>query len=297
MNQSYELTIRDALECCSSPLGLHEPDDSAAPYGSPYGREAAVDPRALQLPAPPAYKPPARFVYNPQDPPSAYSPLRRLQDLTSMVSHPNLALPAKDLPARRGDVRTPGADFRCAVSHASPVLSGGAAGIRLAGQDLGRGACFAPPSPDYSLEFSSPVPNGYLHFESTLFENGERRDEEEEGGTAHFKQGPKSAGGRSGSDRSSFRVACAVDAQERSAPNRTARDGAELSVPKQRSAYPGGGAGLLGASEEDVKAPPFGKSPSGFQNGVPNPSQRAAGPRDNSPDDRQTNTVSVRQHL
>jgi hypothetical protein len=38
---------------------------------------------------------------------------------------------------------------------------------------------FSPVSSD-SLERCSPIPNGYLHFESTLFDSGDREDEEDE---------------------------------------------------------------------------------------------------------------------
>ena len=45
-------------------------------------------------------------------------------------------------------------------------------------QDLDKNG-FSPHSPD-SLEPCSPIPNGYLHFESTLFDNGDAKEEEDD---------------------------------------------------------------------------------------------------------------------
>ncbi|KAG5843239.1 hypothetical protein ANANG_G00148630 [Anguilla anguilla] len=319
MNQSYELTIRDALECCSSPLGL--PDSEGPACGTQYGPEAGLDLCALELPAVPAvpavpaYRPAPSLAYGPQDSAYSYSPLRRLQDLTSMVSLPDLAGPNLAVPdpqkALRGGARTARDELRCALP--SPGASRGVAAARPGGQG------FSLPSPDYSAEFCSPVPNGYLHFESTLFENGERKEEqeeeeeeEEEDGAAHFKHGPKRDRKRNafnGSASSSSRVDRPAGAGERGVPSPMVREVEELSDPKERSPCPEGrGGGWAGSSEvsdegssHDYKAPPLGTSPSAFGKGASgsDPSHTGAEQSTISPDGHHANTPNSpkKKHL
>ncbi|KAJ8348446.1 hypothetical protein SKAU_G00270350 [Synaphobranchus kaupii] len=315
MNQPYELTIRDALECCSSPLGVQDPDGPVGTYGNQYGSETGLDSCTQQLSTLPAYRPTPTFGYNHQDPASSYSPLRRLQDLTSMVSLPDLALPGKDLQAPRSDLCTPnhmvGADFRSATAHTSPVASSSVTGAYLADQDFSKSSCFSLPSPDYSLDYGSSVPNGYLHFESTLLENGERK-EEDDGITAHFKHGSKRDRKRNVFDRStscSSRVDRAANVREHGVPDLTVKDVAELSGPNKRSPYTGGrGGGRTGPLEvsdegsgNDCEAPALGNSPSGFRKGVSgtDPSQSSAEQSAISPHGHHANTPNSpkKKHL
>ena len=274
MSQSYELTIRDALECCSSPLGLLEPEAPLPALGHPYSSQAGLEPCA-----PPAYRPAPRFAYSPPDAPPPYSPLQRLQDLTSMMRLPDLGLPAEDLPARRGAVRSLGAES-------------GYPGAHLAERDLGKSSCFAPLIPEGSPEFSSPASNGYLHFESTLFENGERKQDGGEGGTVRREHGEKTGGSRSGFGRSGSGADRAADEREHGVPNLTVNEAAELSVPNERSQSSEEAAGVYEGSDEgsgdDCETPSVGKSPSRCWKGEnPNPNLSPHGPP--------TNTVSLRE--
>uniref|UniRef100_A0A8C9WFM8 Histone-lysine N-methyltransferase, H3 lysine-36 specific n=1 Tax=Scleropages formosus TaxID=113540 RepID=A0A8C9WFM8_SCLFO len=187
MNQSYELTIRDALECCSSPLELQAPVGSISPHGNQYGPDLGPE----QLSAAPPFKPAPAFPYGQHDPSSrSYSPLRRLQDLTSMVSRPDLGSPDGDPQGPRNDLHTWNPmgryDFSPALTHTSP--SSGRNETYLPNR-LERSTCFSPPSPDFGLEHAGAIPNGYLHFESTLFENGEGKEEDRT--AVHSKRPPK----------------------------------------------------------------------------------------------------------
>ncbi|XP_061103895.1 histone-lysine N-methyltransferase, H3 lysine-36 specific [Conger conger] len=210
-----------------------------------------------------------------------------------MVSLPDLALPAKDLPAHRGAVHPAG---RSPGARSSPAGSGAVPGARLVEQDFGSSSCFALPSPDYSLEFGCPSSNGYLHFQSSLFENGERREEEEEeeGGGP----GSQRDGRRNGFDRSGSGADLAADVRERGVPDLPLNDVAERGVPRERSQSADSRPGLYEDSDEgsgdDCETPSVGKSPSGRRKGAsapgPAPSLSLAEQRDVSPDGRRTNT-------
>ncbi|XP_048853645.1 histone-lysine N-methyltransferase, H3 lysine-36 specific isoform X5 [Brienomyrus brachyistius] len=104
MNQSYELTIRDALECCSTPLEFQPPVGSISPYGHQYGSDLEPGPvGGAPLPTAPAFRPRPGYAYGRHDRSShPYSPLRRLQDLTSMTISKNKPLPPVKF--KEGDV-------------------------------------------------------------------------------------------------------------------------------------------------------------------------------------------------
>ncbi|XP_037835007.1 histone-lysine N-methyltransferase, H3 lysine-36 specific isoform X2 [Kryptolebias marmoratus] len=146
---------------------------------------------------------------------SSYSPLRRLQHLTTMVSQPDLVLPARD-PERswewgahgkgkRKMERDSWVDYRDysasqipnreenfahspfgqkqpevqSESRNTPPASCNGSVVSLKKTE----GCFSgPPSPAFSLDSNSPFANGLLHFESTLFE-GEENDEERGAGS------------------------------------------------------------------------------------------------------------------
>ncbi|XP_037544178.1 uncharacterized protein LOC119420823, partial [Nematolebias whitei] len=143
---------------------------------------------------------------------SSYSPLRRLQHLTTMVSQPNLVLPVRD-PERSWEWGAQGkgkgkmerdswVDYKdYSVSQItngeenfahSPfgqkqpeVQNGGrntppaSCTSSVISEKKAEGCFSGPPSPAFSLDSNSPFANGLLHFESTLFE-GEDNDEERE---------------------------------------------------------------------------------------------------------------------
>uniref|UniRef100_A0A8C6V1G1 Histone-lysine N-methyltransferase, H3 lysine-36 specific n=1 Tax=Neogobius melanostomus TaxID=47308 RepID=A0A8C6V1G1_9GOBI len=91
---------------------------------------------------------------------STYSPLRRLQHLTSVVSQPELVLPPQDSSSGRKQTEMPigSNENESTVSDKNTCFSG-------------------PPSPAFSLDSNSPFANGFLQFESSLFD-----DEDEDSG-------------------------------------------------------------------------------------------------------------------
>ncbi|XP_037604674.1 histone-lysine N-methyltransferase, H3 lysine-36 specific isoform X2 [Sebastes umbrosus] len=143
---------------------------------------------------------------------SSYSPLRRLQHLTSMVSQPDLVLPVRE-PERswewgvtkkeRGKAMERDSWADCTSGDYSGAqntsreesFGGSSAGQKQPNQTRSRDvpaanhssepivsekkteSCFSgPPSPAFSLDSNSPFANGFLHFESSLFED----DDEEQ---------------------------------------------------------------------------------------------------------------------
>lgn len=142
-------------------------------------------------------------------PSSSYSPLRRLQHLTTMVSQPDLVLPARE-PDRtwdwgshkneKGKERDPWADRgdysgnqntsreerfgNLSAGQNQHEVQGGrreapaAACVDHAASDKKTEGCFSgPPSPAFSLDSNSPFTNGFLHFESSLFEDDDNDEE------------------------------------------------------------------------------------------------------------------------
>lgn len=162
---------------------------------------------------------------------SSYSPLRRLQHLTTMVSQPDLVLPVRE-PERswewgphkkkRGKEmeRDSWADCtsrdysgnhnksreersgKCSAGQKKPKVQTGSrdapAAIRSGPvtSEKKTKVCFSgPPSPAFSLDSNSPFANGFLHFESSLFEDDDtdkvRETESPMGGS---QDKPKRAG-------------------------------------------------------------------------------------------------------
>ncbi|XP_034037134.1 histone-lysine N-methyltransferase, H3 lysine-36 and H4 lysine-20 specific isoform X2 [Thalassophryne amazonica] len=143
---------------------------------------SCVDQRGLdQLPSS-SLKQSAFLGYEPH----SYSSLRHVQDLNTVITRPDLRSHQRDLHATK--------HFRC-TSPISDDDEFEAPTVLLPPspepfETLDRNG-FSPRSPD-SLERCSPVPNGFLHFESSLFETGDIKDEGEEGGhhgdSAPFQQ-------------------------------------------------------------------------------------------------------------
>ncbi|XP_078121806.1 uncharacterized protein nsd1b isoform X2 [Sander vitreus] len=143
---------------------------------------------------------------------SSYSPLRRLQHLTTMVSQPDLVLPVRE-PERswewgvnkkeRGKGMERERDSFAAIADCNSSdysgtgntsreesFGGSSAGqkqpvVQTRSRDVPAAnrsdptvsekkteGCFSgPPSPAFSLDSNSPFANGFLHFESSLFED------------------------------------------------------------------------------------------------------------------------------
>ncbi|KAJ8351348.1 hypothetical protein SKAU_G00228240 [Synaphobranchus kaupii] len=128
-----------------------------------------------------ALKATSSYAYKQQDAP-CYSPLRRLQHLTSMVSGPELGLAHRDSQVRGGShTQKPMGlkDLGSTLAHISPPLpTNKETGTYLPGQDSDINSLPQHP-PGLCLDRPGQVSNGTLHFESTLFENGEEQEDEE----------------------------------------------------------------------------------------------------------------------
>ncbi|KAJ8015047.1 hypothetical protein DPEC_G00022080 [Dallia pectoralis] len=197
MNQSYRRAVRGGSVSAKGygsgqpelkpPNGLSVSTTSYGNQCNSSAKRGSTDQpsAAMQLPTS-SRKQALSYGYNPaaeRERLHCYSPLLRLQDLTGMVHRPGPdpgTFPQpKDLPGRNH-----------LHSHNSTV-----------GDTYGSGMVRLPPSPvtmetepyensirdlngfspisSDSLERCSPIPNGYLHFESTLFDGGDRVDDDE----------------------------------------------------------------------------------------------------------------------
>lgn len=135
---------------------------------------------------------------------SSYSPLRRLQHLTTMVSQPDLVLPLRE-PERSWEWGSsqremgPAADCTGHVySTTQNLRKEGNLGKSTGGQKPDgksqdkekktEGGFSGPSSPAFSLESNSPFANGFLHFESSLFEDEDNSQEQDSSGESQDKQ-------------------------------------------------------------------------------------------------------------
>ncbi|XP_062842786.1 histone-lysine N-methyltransferase, H3 lysine-36 specific isoform X2 [Trichomycterus rosablanca] len=122
-------------------------------------------------------KQPPSFPYTQRESSSSYSPLRRLQDLTAMVSRPDMSLQDKDFHSRSKahTHHKHSSEFSPGLVHSPHSYSDGAYKNAQNADKNG----FSPISSD-SLEHFSPIPNGFLHFESSLFDSGDSKDDHHE---------------------------------------------------------------------------------------------------------------------
>ncbi|XP_057676833.1 uncharacterized protein nsd1b isoform X2 [Corythoichthys intestinalis] len=136
---------------------------------------------------------------DPSPPSSTYSPLRRLQHLTTMVSQPDLVLPVRSGKnwVWGSDQKEPEQDSWAECTSRDYYSSGFAKKDEIASgnckeepaascsspstSEKKTDGCFScPPSPAFSLDSNSPFANGLLHFESSLFEDEDNNDGEKE---------------------------------------------------------------------------------------------------------------------
>jgi len=226
MNQSYRRAVRGGSVFGSGQPELRPPNGlTTTSYGNQCGsrRRSSGQPASSSIkPAPvPGYSPPP-------DTSHCYSSsLRRLQnslvtrsDLGPVGSHP------RDLRAARthlhsqspisneeedDEFETP--SVRCLPLSPGNVQPGSFEGL----PDLDKNG-FSPHSPE-SLDRCSPLPNGYLHFESTLFDGGDLKVEERGGGGGSgnkegltpFHLSPKLGRSRSASDCKTSTSSSVVD--------------------------------------------------------------------------------------
>ncbi|KAM7000651.1 histone-lysine N-methyltransferase, H3 lysine-36 specific [Tautogolabrus adspersus] len=182
MNQSHRPPVR-----VGSVFGSGQPELRphnglvSTSYGNQCGivRRGSDQQSAVQLPSS-SIKPPAVLGYNQTNRSHCYNPLRRLHDLNTVVSRPDLE---KDLhPNNHFHCASPISDDEFEAPSVQLPLSPGDEDMESLEtlQDVRRNG-FSPNSPD-SFERCSPIPNGCLHFESTLFDSSDIKEEDEEGG-------------------------------------------------------------------------------------------------------------------
>uniref|UniRef100_A0A673IMD0 Histone-lysine N-methyltransferase, H3 lysine-36 specific n=1 Tax=Sinocyclocheilus rhinocerous TaxID=307959 RepID=A0A673IMD0_9TELE len=178
MNQSYKVAGRDGLECHGDPQETKALDSRISSCGYQSTKRQGDQGSAINF-LNSGYKlSTSPFAYNPRESTSNYSPLRRLQDLTTMVNHADMSLQDKDFHRRNKLLMhnpTGGGEFGIGLYHTSNSQGNT---DRTTIQDLDKNG-FSPVSSD-SLEHFPSIPNGILHFESTLFDSGDSKDNEEE---------------------------------------------------------------------------------------------------------------------
>ncbi|XP_053284603.1 histone-lysine N-methyltransferase NSD2 isoform X2 [Pleuronectes platessa] len=208
MNQSYRQAVRGSVFGSGQP----EPRTRNGLVNTSYGNQCGTvkrvsdQPSAVQLPSSSrrqGYKQPDR----------THCSLRRLQDHGAVVNGPDLqsdlhprnhlhcASPISDEEEDDDDEE----EFEARSVQQPPSPGNGDAMEAFDTlQDVNRNG-FSPQSPD-SLERCSPIPNGYLHFESTLFDSSDVKVEDEEGELssseelAPFHHSQKRSRGRSVAD-------------------------------------------------------------------------------------------------
>ncbi|KAI3351225.1 hypothetical protein L3Q82_005777 [Scortum barcoo] len=216
MNQSYRPAVRVGSVFASGQQELRPRNGLVSTsYGNQCGivRRGSEQPSAAQLPSS-SLKQPAVLGYNQPDRSHCYSPLKRLQDLNTVVSRPNLE---RDLhPRNRLHCASPISDDDDEFEAPSVQLPPSPGNDDMeTNQDVGRNG-FSPHSPD-SFERCSPIPNGYLHFGSTLFDSNDIKEEDEEEHSsgedlAPFRRSPKSSQDRTVTDS---KTTCSSGANKR----------------------------------------------------------------------------------
>uniref|UniRef100_A0A671RPR7 Histone-lysine N-methyltransferase, H3 lysine-36 specific n=1 Tax=Sinocyclocheilus anshuiensis TaxID=1608454 RepID=A0A671RPR7_9TELE len=178
MNQSYKVAGRDGSECRGDPQETKALDSRISSCGHQSTKRQGDQGSAMHF-LNSGYKLSASsFVYNQRESTSNYSPLRRLQDLTTMVNHPDMSLQDKDFHGRSKLLKhnpIGGGEFGIGLYHTSNSQGNT---DRTTIQDLDKNG-FSPVSSD-SLEHFPSISNGILHFESTLFDSGDSKDNDEE---------------------------------------------------------------------------------------------------------------------
>uniref|UniRef100_A0A3B4TMJ7 Histone-lysine N-methyltransferase, H3 lysine-36 specific n=1 Tax=Seriola dumerili TaxID=41447 RepID=A0A3B4TMJ7_SERDU len=181
MNQSYRQAVRGSAFGTGQPELRPRNGLVSTSYGNQCGivKRVSDQPSAVQLPSS-SLKQPAVLGYNQPDRTHCYSPLRRLQDHNTVVNRPDLE---RDLhPRNHLQCASPISDddeFEAPSVQLPPSPGNDDMEPFETMQDVNRNG-FSPQSSD-SLERCSPIPNDYLHFESTLFDSNDVKEEDEEG--------------------------------------------------------------------------------------------------------------------
>ncbi|KAM3612230.1 uncharacterized protein V6R79_004996 [Siganus canaliculatus] len=180
MNQSYRPAVRvDSVFGSGQPERRPRNGLVSTSYGNQCGivRCGSDQASALQPPSS-SFSQPALLGYNQ---PACSSPLRRLQGLNAVVNRSDLD---RDFhPRNHLNCTSPISDddeFEAPSVQLPPSPGNDDLEPMETVQGVSRNG-FSPHSPD-SLERCSPIPNGYLHFESMLFDSSDIKEEDEDGG-------------------------------------------------------------------------------------------------------------------
>uniref|UniRef100_A0A8C7J8F5 [histone H3]-lysine(36) N-dimethyltransferase n=1 Tax=Oncorhynchus kisutch TaxID=8019 RepID=A0A8C7J8F5_ONCKI len=185
MSRPYELPISNAQACHTDPTVTSAPNDPFSPSSKHNNPNSRLDPpRAMQLSTAPALKPPSTYGFMPKNLSSSYSPLRRLQHLTTMVSHPDLIQVGegeREVSHTRNAVGKTIFGNSLALTAPEPGRRDRDTSKTNPSVEKKSDCCFSdPPSPDFSLDSNSPFANGCLHFESTLFDDDDDEEDDED---------------------------------------------------------------------------------------------------------------------
>lgn len=184
MNQSYRPAVR-----VGSVFGSGQPKRRPLNglVGTSYGNQCGIvkggsdQLSALQLPSP-SLKQPVVRRYNLSEQSNRYSQSKRLPDLNPVVKSPDSD--HRDIRSRNNfhcaspisiDGEDDDDEFEAPSVHLPPS-PGNADIVLLDSVEAGKSNGLSPHSPD-SPEHCSPIPNGYLHFESTLFDSSDIKEE------------------------------------------------------------------------------------------------------------------------
>ncbi|XP_055730042.1 histone-lysine N-methyltransferase, H3 lysine-36 specific-like isoform X4 [Salvelinus fontinalis] len=185
MSRPYELPISNAQACHTDPTLTSAPNDPFSPSSKHNNPNSRLDPpRAMQMSTAPALKPPSTYGFMPKDLSSSYSPLRRLQHLTTMVSHPDLVQLGegeREVSHTRNAVGKTDFGNSLALTAPQPGRRDTDTSKTNPSVEKKSDCCISdPPSPDFSLDSNSPFANGCLHFESTLFDDDDEEEDDED---------------------------------------------------------------------------------------------------------------------
>ncbi|CAL8263831.1 unnamed protein product [Lota lota] len=259
MNQSYRRAVRGGSVFGSGQPELRPPNGlTTTSYGNQCGsrRRRSGQPSAVQLPSS-SIKPAPVPGYSPPDRSHCFNgPLRSLQDLNSLVTRSDLGGHPMDVRARTllhspspisneedEEEEDDDDEFEAPSVRLPPSPGNVQTESFEAIPELDKNG-FSPHSPD-SLDRCSPLPNGYLHFESTLFDGGDLKVEERGGGKKEdrtsFHFSPRLGRHRDPSDRKTATSSSVVDKQSVYKPgvlNLMAKTISELNPTLSPSALP-----------------------------------------------------------
>lgn len=168
MTEPNEADIKDASDTSSNPGKLSTSDAHRSPthLGGNGCGAVSKSPKCSSAPK-----------YNQQYPTLSYSPLKRLRDLTSMVSHPDLPLAERNVPEQTDVTHTGKRVTRSRYAKHTHQPTSSDASVAAAcppGPSSGHtGHGSAPSQADTGQHREGPADKGCLHSESTSLDDGD----------------------------------------------------------------------------------------------------------------------------